>query len=177
MPVRRGGGGRARPLLAALGPSGFRGSEASRLLELCREQPGRYFVLEDWLVWWQPLTEGGALPAWADVGNLSELLLDVDAPVELGIGPHPGYRYHVLERWHVSGSYHVAQRVELGARYTFLLPHAIEEASSLRFVLDDLPGAGLTRHRVCDPGGPRSSADARGHGAARPLVVVSRSPR
>lgn len=75
----------------------------------------------------------------ADAGNLGELLLDVDAPVALGIAPHFGARYRLSERLRLTGSFHGSQRVELDASYTFLLPNAIEEASSLRFSLHYLP--------------------------------------
>lgn len=74
-----------------------------------------------------------------DTGNLSNILLSMDAPVHMGVAPHFGVLYKLGERLRLSATAHTPQRIELGTGFTFLLPNLIQNASSLKFVLDYMP--------------------------------------
>lgn len=74
-----------------------------------------------------------------DASNLSNILLSMDAPVHMGVAPHFGVSYLLANRLRLSATAHTPQRIELGTGFTFLLPNLIEDASSLKFVLDYMP--------------------------------------
>lgn len=80
-----------------------------------------------------------------DTGNLNDILIDLDAPVNVGVAPHFGVAWTLLDHLHLTATAHTPQQVELGTGFTFLLANAIQQASGVAFVLDYLPwrvGAG-----------------------------------
>lgn len=74
-----------------------------------------------------------------DAGNLANLLLNVDAPVEVGVSPHVGILCKPTDRFRLTATAHSPQQVELGAGFSFQLPNLIADQSTLRFVLDYMP--------------------------------------
>ena len=74
-----------------------------------------------------------------DTGNLGNILLSMDAPVQMGVSPHLGLAYQLHKRLRLTATAHTPQRIELGTGFNFLLPNLIEDASSLKFVLDYMP--------------------------------------
>ncbi len=74
-----------------------------------------------------------------DTGALDQLLLDLDAPVNIGVSPHFGASYRPVEPLRLSATAHAPKQVELSSGFTFLLANGIEQASGLTFVLDYMP--------------------------------------
>jgi hypothetical protein len=74
-----------------------------------------------------------------DAGRLSDILIDINASVNIGIAPHFGVSYKPIERLHLSATVHTPQRVELGTSFTFLLTNGVEQSSGVTLVLDYTP--------------------------------------
>lgn len=74
-----------------------------------------------------------------DAGRLGDILIDMDASVNIGVSPHFGLRFEPTERLRVSAAVHTPQRVELGTSFTFLLANGVEQSSGVTFVLDYTP--------------------------------------
>jgi len=74
-----------------------------------------------------------------DAGRLSDILIDMNASVSIGISPHFGASYKLTDRLRLSATAHTPQRVELGTSFTFLLTNGVEQASGVTFVLDYTP--------------------------------------
>jgi long-chain fatty acid transport protein len=75
----------------------------------------------------------------ADTGDLGNILLNIDAPVNVGVSPHFGVSYRPLKRLRLSATLHTVQKVELASKFTFLLANGVEQASGVKFVLDYNP--------------------------------------
>lgn len=74
-----------------------------------------------------------------DTGALDEILIDLNAPVNIGVSPHFGVSYRPIDPLRLSATAHAPKQVELGTNFTFLLANGIEQASGLTFVLDYMP--------------------------------------
>lgn len=74
-----------------------------------------------------------------DTGNFTNLLLNMDAPVEMGLAPHFGVNFKPTDFLRFTATAHSPQQIELGAGFAFLLPNLIAEQSELNFVLDYMP--------------------------------------
>jgi long-subunit fatty acid transport protein len=74
-----------------------------------------------------------------DAGRLGDILIDMDASVNIGFAPHFGVSYKLADRVRLSATAHTPQRVELGTAFTFLLTNGVEQASGVTFVLDYTP--------------------------------------
>lgn len=74
-----------------------------------------------------------------DTGRLDEILIDLDAPVNVGVSPHFGMTYRPIEKLRISATAHAPKQVELGTSFTFLLANGIEQASGVKFTLDYMP--------------------------------------
>jgi long-chain fatty acid transport protein len=82
-----------------------------------------------------------------DTGDLSKILIDMDARVNVGVTPHVGIAYKPSDRLSLTATAHAPQRVELGTQFTFLLASGVEQSSSVTLVLDYTPwqvGVGAT---------------------------------
>jgi long-chain fatty acid transport protein len=89
----------------------------------------------------------------ADTGNLGNIQLDIDAPVNIGVAPHFGVSYQASKRFRLTATAHSPQKVELASKFKFLLANGIEQSSGLTFVLDYNPwrfGAGAAYDVVQD---------------------------
>jgi hypothetical protein len=75
----------------------------------------------------------------ADTGDLGKILIDMDAPVNVGVAPYFGLTYTPTDRLRVSASVHTPQRVELGSQFKFLLSNGVEQSSGITLVLDYMP--------------------------------------
>lgn len=82
-----------------------------------------------------------------DAGHLENILIDMNASVNVGISPHFGLSYKATDRLHFTATVHTPQQVELGTNFTFLLANGVEQSSGVTFVLDYTPwqvGAGCS---------------------------------
>jgi hypothetical protein len=75
----------------------------------------------------------------ADTGDLGKILIDMDAPVNVGVAPYFGATFKSTERLRFSASLHTPQRVELGSQFKFLLSNGVEQSSGITLVLDYMP--------------------------------------
>lgn len=75
----------------------------------------------------------------ADTGDLGNILLNIDAPVNVGVAPHFGASYTPTPRLRLTATLHTPQQVELASKFTFLLANGVEQASGVKFVLDYNP--------------------------------------
>jgi len=74
-----------------------------------------------------------------DAGHLENILIDMNASVNIGISPHFGLSYKPSDRLHFTATVHTPQQVELGTNFTFLLANGVEQSSGVTFVLDYTP--------------------------------------
>lgn len=74
-----------------------------------------------------------------DAGRLSDILIDMNASVNIGASPHFGLSFKPTDRLRLSATAHTPQRVELGTSFTFLLTNGVEQSSGVTFVLDYTP--------------------------------------
>ena len=74
-----------------------------------------------------------------DAGKLDQILIDMNANVNIGITPHFGLNVQPIERLRVTATVHAPQQVELGTAFTFLLATGVEQSSGVTFVLDYTP--------------------------------------
>jgi long-chain fatty acid transport protein len=83
----------------------------------------------------------------ADASQLQNILLDMSARVKVAVSPHLGVSYRPHPRLHLTGTLHAPQKIELDAKFQFLLATGLQQGSSLKFVQDYQPwqaGAGLS---------------------------------
>lgn len=74
-----------------------------------------------------------------DAGKLDQILIDMNANVNVGVTPHFGVSYRPIDRLRLTATAHAPQRVELGTSFTFLLATGVEQSSGVTFVLDYTP--------------------------------------
>ena len=74
-----------------------------------------------------------------DAGKLDQILIDMNANVDVGITPHFGVSYRPIDRLRLTATAHAPQQVELGTSFTFLLATGVEQSSGVTFVLDYTP--------------------------------------
>ena len=75
----------------------------------------------------------------ANAGALQNILIDTNADVNVAVAPSLGVRYRPSSRFHVTGSVHAPEKVELGVDFTFLLPTGLQQGSSFTLVYDYMP--------------------------------------
>jgi hypothetical protein len=75
----------------------------------------------------------------ANAGALQNILIDTNAAVNVAVSPALGVRYAPSSRWHVTGSVHAPEKVELGVNFSFLLPTGLRQGSSFTLVYDYMP--------------------------------------
>ena len=88
----------------------------------------------------------GAPTYVANAGALSDLLIDTDAKVNTGLSPNMGVSYDPSSRWHLTGTIHAPEKVEMGVNFTFLLATGLQQGSSFTLLYDYMPwqfGAGV----------------------------------
>jgi hypothetical protein len=81
----------------------------------------------------------------ANAGDLQHLLIDTNAKVNVSISPNVGIAYDPSSRWHLTGTVHAPEKVELGVDFTFLLPNGLQQGSDFTLLYDYMPwqvGAG-----------------------------------
>jgi long-chain fatty acid transport protein len=89
----------------------------------------------------------GAPTYVANAGALSDLLIDTDAKVNTGLSPNMGISYDPTSRWHITGTAHAPEKVEMGVNFTFLLSTGLQQGSSFTLLYDYMPwqfGAGTS---------------------------------
>ena len=74
-----------------------------------------------------------------DAGKLDQILIDMNANVDVGVTPHFGVSYRPIDRLRLTATAHAPQQVELGTSFTFLLATGVEQSSGVTFVLDYTP--------------------------------------
>jgi len=82
----------------------------------------------------------------ADAGRLQDIQLNTDVDAKISLIPHGGISWRPHESWHLTGTVHAPQKIEIEASFQFLLATGIEQGSSLRFTYDYQPwqvGGGL----------------------------------
>ncbi len=87
----------------------------------------------------------GAPTFVANAGALQNLLIDTDAKVNVSVAHNLGLAYDPSSRWHLTGTVHAPEKVELGVDFTFLLATGLQQGSSFTLLYDYLPwqfGAG-----------------------------------
>jgi long-chain fatty acid transport protein len=85
------------------------------------------------------LANVGASAYVVDSGALDKILIDMNAPVNVGVSPHFGVSYRPLEQLRLSATAHAPKKVELGTKFTFLLANGVQQASGMKCVLDYMP--------------------------------------
>ena len=92
------------------------------------------------------LKAGVGAPTYvANAGALQNLLIDTDAKVNVAASPNLGLAYDPSSRWHLTGTVHAPEKVELGVDFTFLLSTGLQQGSSFTLLYDYMPwqlGAG-----------------------------------
>jgi len=92
------------------------------------------------------LVAGVAAPTFvANAGALQSLLIDTNASVNVSVSPNVGVSYRPTTRWRFTGTVHAPEKVELGIKFTFLLPTGVQQGSTFPLVYDYMPwqiGAG-----------------------------------
>lgn len=89
-----------------------------------------------------------------DAGKLDQILIDMNANVNIGVTPHFGVNYRPTDRLRLTATAHAPQQVELGTAFTFLLATGVEQSSGVTFVLDYTPwqlGLGASYDIVQEP--------------------------
>jgi long-chain fatty acid transport protein len=101
------------------------------------------------------LVAGVGAPTYvANAGALQDLLIDTNAKVNLSLSPNVGLSYDPTSRWHLTGTVHAPEKVELGVDFTFLLPNGLQQGSDFNLVYDYMPwqfGAGASYDIVQNP--------------------------
>jgi long-chain fatty acid transport protein len=101
------------------------------------------------------LRAGVVAPTYVvDAGKLDQILIDMNANVNIGVTPHFGLSYQPIERLRLTATAHAPQQVELGTAFTFLLATGVEQSSGVTFVLDYTPwqiGLGTTFDLLAEP--------------------------
>src|SRR5436190_2113951 len=75
----------------------------------------------------------------ADTGHLNQILIDMNAGVNVGVAPHLGVSYRPFDRLHLTATVHTPQQVELGTTFSFLLSTGVKQSSGVKLVLDYTP--------------------------------------
>jgi long-chain fatty acid transport protein len=81
----------------------------------------------------------------ADAGRLQDVQVNTDVRVKMTLVPHGGFSWNP-GRWHLTGTLHAPQKLQVKAGFQFLLATGIEQGSSLAFTYDYQPwqaGAGV----------------------------------
>jgi hypothetical protein len=81
----------------------------------------------------------GAPTYVADTGHLNQILIDMNAGVNVGIAPHFGVSYQPIDRLRLTATAHTPERVDLETSFTFLLSTGVEQSSGIKLVLDYTP--------------------------------------
>ena len=81
----------------------------------------------------------GAPTYVANAGALQNLLIDTDAKVNVSVSPNAGVSYDPSSRWHLAGTVHAPEKVELGVDFTFLLATGLQQGSSFTLLYDYMP--------------------------------------
>ena len=94
------------------------------------------------------LRAGASAPVYvADAGHLADLQLNTNIGAKLSLVPHAGISWQPGKRWHLTGTVHAPQELDVRANFTFLLATGIEQSGSgLGFTYDFQPwqtGAGV----------------------------------
>lgn len=86
------------------------------------------------------LRAGVGAPTYvANAGALQDLLIDTDAKVNVSVSPNAGVSYAPSSRWHLAGTVHAPEKVELGVDFTFLLATGLQQGSSFTLLYDSMP--------------------------------------
>ncbi len=86
------------------------------------------------------LRAGVGAPTYvANAGDLQHLLIDTDAKVNVALSPNIGFAYDPSSRWHLTGTVHAPEKVELGVDFTFLLATGLQQGSSFTLLYDYVP--------------------------------------
>lgn len=81
-----------------------------------------------------------ATPAYvADAAQLQNLVLNMDAKVNVGLSPHGGFSWSPTSRLHFTGTLHSPQKLEVAAAIKFLLASGLEQNAAIKFVYDWMP--------------------------------------
>ncbi|MDD9941822.1 MAG: hypothetical protein OXU20_12330 [Myxococcales bacterium] len=75
----------------------------------------------------------------ADTSQLDQILIDLNAAVNIAIAPHFGIRFQPLPRLRVTGSLHTPIKHALRNGFTFLLANGTEQASGISFTMNYMP--------------------------------------
>jgi long-chain fatty acid transport protein len=101
------------------------------------------------------LQAGVGAPTYvANAGALQDLLIDTNAKVNVSLSPNIGLSYDPTSRFHLTGTIHSPEKVELGVDFTFLLPNGLQQGSDFTLVYDYMPwqfGAGASYDIVQNP--------------------------
>ena len=101
------------------------------------------------------LQAGVGAPTYvANAGALQDLLIDTNAKVNVSLSPNVGLSYDPTSRFHLTGTIHAPEKVELGVDFTFLLPNGLQQGSDFTLVYDYMPwqfGAGASYDIVQNP--------------------------
>lgn len=94
------------------------------------------------------LRAGASAPVYvADAGHLADLQLNTDIGAKISLVPHAGISFRPGKRWHLTGTVHAPQKLDVRANFKFLLATGIEQTGSgLGFTYDMQPwqaGAGV----------------------------------
>jgi hypothetical protein len=84
---------------------------------------------------------------------LNHLLLDTNASVNVSVSPNMGLSYRPSPRWHLVGTVHAPEKIDLEIGFSFLLATGTQQSSSLALVYDYMPwqaGAGAAYDIVQD---------------------------
>lgn len=82
----------------------------------------------------------------ADAGHLQDVQVNTSVGAKISLVPHGGFSWRPAKAWQLTGTVHAPQKVDVIAKYQFLLATGLEQASQLRFTYDYEPwqvGAGL----------------------------------
>lgn len=75
----------------------------------------------------------------ASAARLDDLALNIDVTADIALTPHFGLAWDPGERWHLTGSLHAPQQIDVQASFSFLLATGNEQSSSLAFAYYSQP--------------------------------------
>jgi hypothetical protein len=75
----------------------------------------------------------------ADASKLQDLILNMDARVNVGFSPHGGFAWRPTPRLHFSGTLHGPQEIVVKADIKYLLASGLEQTAAIQFVYDWMP--------------------------------------
>lgn len=69
----------------------------------------------------------------ASASQLTNLSADIEAKAKVSLTPHVGLAWNPGKRWHVTGTLHAPQKLDVKAGFTFVLAGGTSQSSSLAF--------------------------------------------